>query len=107
MVSDVWGKVVPTHLGHTSLKIILQNDKHSEEWVGGSLAIPIDGLGQFQQRPLHVQPQGILHHAVQPNRVQHPLLLNLWEESGRESLRQNRAGPGKGEPANREGNKLF
>lgn len=84
MVSGCRGQSGP-HLCHTSLHVILQNDKDSEEWVGGGLSIPIDGLGQFQQRPLHIQAQGILHHAVQPDRVQQPLLLNLPEEWGEEN----------------------
>ena len=55
----------------------LQHDLDPEQWVGRALPVAADGPGQFLQRPLDVQSERLLHHAVHLLRVAQPVRLDL------------------------------
>ena len=57
--------------------LVGQDHLDAEQWVGCGLAVTVDGAREFLQRPLYVEPEGLLQHAVHPVHVGRPLAPHL------------------------------
>ena len=56
---------------------LVQHYPDLEDGVRHSLPVPVDGSGELLERPLGVQAESLLHHAIHLVRVGHPVGVDI------------------------------